>query len=403
MLAVGLGLAMGIAGQVNLAQVAFFGVGAYTTAILTIHRPRLLGRAAGEHRRRRAARARRRHSGPAGAVALPRHRHARPGARRSPTGAHQLVDRRRRRGLPGIPVPDARPASTCPASTSTTTSNWSCSRPCSLRPVVVRTALGRRCGRCATTPSPPAPSASRCRCYRMTAFLLAGVYGGVAGVLYAADPLRRPETFSIANMFLLLAMVIIGGRQACSAAALGAALLIYVCASASSDFAPTRRSATARRRAHGGVRADRPGGLSRQRLAIASGELPRACRRGDARRGGGRRARRRCGPSPAVAAGRGRRASSRACVLEIAAVTKQFRGLMALDDVSLDVEAARSTASSARTAPARPPCSTWSRALRPTAGRVELARRRVISAARLPRRPGRRRPGPSRTCACSAR
>ena len=34
-LAVGLGLCMGVAGQVNLAQVAFFGVGAYATAILT--------------------------------------------------------------------------------------------------------------------------------------------------------------------------------------------------------------------------------------------------------------------------------------------------------------------------------------------------------------------------------
>ena len=37
LLAVGLGLVMGIAGQVNLAQVAFFGVGAYVTAILTTH------------------------------------------------------------------------------------------------------------------------------------------------------------------------------------------------------------------------------------------------------------------------------------------------------------------------------------------------------------------------------
>src|ERR1700754_2002730 len=34
-LAIGLGLAMGIGGQVNLAQVAFFGAGAYATAILT--------------------------------------------------------------------------------------------------------------------------------------------------------------------------------------------------------------------------------------------------------------------------------------------------------------------------------------------------------------------------------
>ena len=37
LLAVGMGLVMGVAGQVNLAQIAFFGVGAYATAILTTH------------------------------------------------------------------------------------------------------------------------------------------------------------------------------------------------------------------------------------------------------------------------------------------------------------------------------------------------------------------------------
>src|SRR5439155_11664213 len=35
LLAIGLGLAMGIGGQINLAQVAFFGVSAYAVAILT--------------------------------------------------------------------------------------------------------------------------------------------------------------------------------------------------------------------------------------------------------------------------------------------------------------------------------------------------------------------------------
>ena len=35
LLAIGLGLAMGIAGQINLAQIAFFGIGSYTVAILT--------------------------------------------------------------------------------------------------------------------------------------------------------------------------------------------------------------------------------------------------------------------------------------------------------------------------------------------------------------------------------
>ena len=37
LLAIGMGLAMGIAGQINLAQIAFFGVSAYATAILTTH------------------------------------------------------------------------------------------------------------------------------------------------------------------------------------------------------------------------------------------------------------------------------------------------------------------------------------------------------------------------------
>ncbi len=64
---------------------------------------------------------------------------------------------------------------------------------------------------------------------RMTAFLLASVYGGVAGVLYAG--LIRyvaPETFSIANMFLLLAMVIIGGRQSLVGCVVGAVALSLV-------------------------------------------------------------------------------------------------------------------------------------------------------------------------------
>src|SRR6202035_4535881 len=52
------------------------------------------------------------------------------------------------------------------------------------------------------------------RLLRMIAFVLASVYGGVAGVLYAGlINYIAPETFSIADMFLLLAMVIIGGRR----------------------------------------------------------------------------------------------------------------------------------------------------------------------------------------------
>lgn len=64
---------------------------------------------------------------------------------------------------------------------------------------------------------------------RLTAFLLASVYGGVAGVLYAGlIQFVAPESFSIANMFLLLAMVIIGGRQSLAGCVVGALTLALV-------------------------------------------------------------------------------------------------------------------------------------------------------------------------------
>ncbi|MBV9451427.1 MAG: ATP-binding cassette domain-containing protein [Streptosporangiaceae bacterium] len=63
----------------------------------------------------------------------------------------------------------------------------------------------------------------------MIAFVLASVYGGAAGVLYAGlIHYIAPETFSIADMFLLLAMVIIGGRQSlwgCVAGAIGLTII----------------------------------------------------------------------------------------------------------------------------------------------------------------------------------
>ncbi len=63
----------------------------------------------------------------------------------------------------------------------------------------------------------------------MTAFVLASVYGGVAGVLYAGMiSYVAPETFSIADMFLLLAMVIIGGRRSLWGCVIGAVVLTVV-------------------------------------------------------------------------------------------------------------------------------------------------------------------------------
>ena len=106
LLAVGMGLAMGIAGQVNLAQIAFFGVGAYVTAILTTHgRVRLLGRRPCWRWRPRRDRAGGRDARAADPVALPGDRHARAG-RRVRQLDHQRAGRpAATQGISGIPTP----------------------------------------------------------------------------------------------------------------------------------------------------------------------------------------------------------------------------------------------------------------------------------------------------------
>ncbi|HEY7397060.1 MAG TPA: branched-chain amino acid ABC transporter ATP-binding protein/permease, partial [Gaiellaceae bacterium] len=63
----------------------------------------------------------------------------------------------------------------------------------------------------------------------IVAFMLSGAYGGVAGALYAGMiHYVSPDTYSLAIMFLLLAMVIAGGRDSIYGAALGAVVLIFV-------------------------------------------------------------------------------------------------------------------------------------------------------------------------------
>jgi branched-chain amino acid transport system permease protein len=63
--------------------------------------------------------------------------------------------------------------------------------------------------------------------YRLAAFVLAGLCAGVAGVLYAHFVRYvSPDTFSLNAMFLLLAMVIIGGQDSIWASAVGAILLM---------------------------------------------------------------------------------------------------------------------------------------------------------------------------------
>lgn len=64
---------------------------------------------------------------------------------------------------------------------------------------------------------------------RMVAFIVSSLYGGVAGVLYAGlIRFVSPESFSMATMFLLLGMVIIGGRQSIAGCVVGTVVLEVV-------------------------------------------------------------------------------------------------------------------------------------------------------------------------------
>ncbi len=216
---------MGIAGQINLAQVAFFGVGAYATAILTTRRrPRLLDR-----RRARADRRRRRSACWSALPALRMQSHylgiVTLGLALAFTNwVTNAAGRRRRRGhlrhpgaadLPGIDLSSEYLFYYLELIVFAVALAFGL--------FVVHTPLGRRMRAMRDDSLAAGAVGVEVPLLRMTAFLLASVYGGVAGVLYAG--LIRyvaPETFSIANMFLLLAMVIIGGRQSLVGCVVGA-------------------------------------------------------------------------------------------------------------------------------------------------------------------------------------
>jgi len=226
LLAVGLGLAMGVGGQINLAQVAFFGVSAYAVAILTTRAgfgfwtagllamvaAALVGVFVGIP-------ALRMQSHYLGIVTL--------GLALAFTnwvtnsGLTGGAD-----GISGVPVP--------PLFGIDLTSEYLYyyvelivfGLALAFAGFVAHTGLGRRMRAMRDDSLAAGAVGAPVPVLRMAAFVLASLYGGVAGVLYAG--LIRyvaPETFSIANMFLLLAMVIIGGRQSIVGCVIGAVAL----------------------------------------------------------------------------------------------------------------------------------------------------------------------------------
>ena len=229
LLAIGMGLVMGIAGQVNLAQIAFFGAGAYVTAILTTHdgygfwtaavlamlATAVMGLVVGTP-------ALRVQSHYLGIVTLGLAVAFLDWITNAPVTSGDS-------GISGIPTP--------PLFGIDLTSDYLyyylelivLAAGLGFGLFIVRTPLGRRMRAMRDDPLAAGAAGVEIRRLRMIAFVLASLYGGAAGVLYAGlIHYIAPETFSIADMFLLLAMVIIGGRQSLAGCVIGAIALTVV-------------------------------------------------------------------------------------------------------------------------------------------------------------------------------
>jgi branched-chain amino acid transport system permease protein len=329
LLAIGMGLVMGIAGQVNLAQIAFFGVGAYVTAILTTNNgfgfwtaavlamvtTALTGVVVGIP-------ALRVQSHYLGIVTLGLAVAFIDWITNAPiTGGDS--------GISGIPTPPLPGIDLSSQYLYYYVELIVLASGLAFGLFVVRTPLGRRMRAMRDDPLAAGAAGAEIPVLRMIAFVLASLYGGVAGVLYAGlIHYIAPETFSIADMFLLLAMVIIGGRQSlagCVIGAIGLTIaqqeLINLAAYAQLGygllvvavvvFAPTglvgipARVLGWRRRVRGGAGAT---------AAVLEPFRPPA-------------------PVPAEPG----TAAADEVLLEVSHLVKRFRGLTAVDDVSLTV------------------------------------------------------------------
>ena len=327
LLAIGMGLVMGAAGQVNLAQIAFFGVGAYATAILTTHdgygfwtaavlamlATVVIGVLVGTP-------ALRVQSHYLGIVTLGLAVAFIDWITNSPvTGGDS--------GISGIPTPPLFGIDLSNQYFYYYLELVVLAAGLAFGLFVVGTPLGRRMRAMRDDALAAGAAGAEIPVLRMMAFVLASVYGGIAGVLYAGlISYIAPETFSIADMFLLLAMVIIGGRQSLAGCVIGAigltviqqelvnlatyaqlgyGLVVVVMV----VFAPTGLAGIP-----GRVRAavSRRGGAE-VTAVLEPFQLP--------------------GPAADAAPGR----VGGQPILEVSRLSKRFRGVTAVDDVSLSV------------------------------------------------------------------
>ena len=225
--AVGLSLVMGFGGQVNLAQAAFFGTGAYVSALLTTTyswNPWLAAPVAVLATCAIAL-----------AVAIPALRvqshylgivslglavaFSSLLSNSDLTGGASGISKIPPLSLPGLDLSGPRDYYYLVAIALILIVGFAL--------FVANTTLGRRFKAIRDDMLAAAASGIEIRYYRLMAFLLAGLVGGVAGVLYAHNARYvSPDTFGLGVMFLLLAMVIIGGQDSIWGAVVGAVLLI---------------------------------------------------------------------------------------------------------------------------------------------------------------------------------
>lgn len=320
LLAIGLGLALGVGGQINLAQVAFFGVSAYAVAILTTRAgfgfwtsavlamlaAALVGVFVGIP-------ALRMQSHYLGIVTLGLALAFTNWVTNSTvTGGAD--------GISGIPVPPLFGIDMSNEYMYYYLELIVFGLALGFAGFVANTGLGRRMRAMRDDSLAAGAVGAPVPVLRMTAFVLSSLYGGIAGVLYAG--LVRyvaPETFSIANMFLLLAMVIIGGRQSILGCVVGAIALSLV-REALVDFSVYAQLGF-------GAVVVLMVVFAPTGLAGIPSRLHTVLRRGTK---GERATLRSFEPGPAT--GRGEGAS-----LEISGISKHFRGLKALSEVSMSV------------------------------------------------------------------
>jgi len=229
LLAIGLFLSMGIAGQFDLAQVAFLGVGAYTSAVLTLHAGWNFWPAA-----------------LAGVVVsilvsllvgipalrVQSHYLAIVTLGLSLAFTSLIVNlpiTGQAEGLSGIPAPVFFGIDLADDYLFYYFGLALLILGIAFAAFIVHTRLGRRMRAMRDDFLAAAAMGTRVPVLRMIAFAFGGLYGGVAGAAYAGlIRFIAPESFSLANMFLLLAMVIIGGRHSLPGVVIGAVGLIFV-------------------------------------------------------------------------------------------------------------------------------------------------------------------------------